>query len=345
MPTYRVSDGSFVPLVPTRITDLEHQLESDLQNNAHVLLAPERILYVGRQVTTDLNKAIDLLGIDALRRAVVVELKKDRTPRDIVAQALEYAAFVDKLDLDALNAIAVRYFGQYGKPWKSLEEAHRDFFEGVVSPDSEAVWNSSAIVILEGQVIAPEIVEVAAFLRAHNIDIRVMQFAYMESAEGDRLVDVQTVVGAERLPEEATAASSATQQPSLDETLERSPDLRCTFTLLHEQLLGLGLSERRSRTTISFSRPETSRVCASVWPAVREPRIYFQVNWSEDDSSRIDILESDARALGFTTTRGVRGHDLSVYVRSADESQVPALVAAFSRLVTAQTQMDDGARA
>ena len=121
MPTYRVSDGSFVPLAPTRIKDLEQQLETDLENNDHVLLAPERILYIGRQVTTDLNKAIDLLGVDVQRRTVVVELKKERTPRSMVAQALEYAAFVQKLDLDALNGIAVRYFAAgdvHGSRWR-----------------------------------------------------------------------------------------------------------------------------------------------------------------------------------------------------------------------------------
>ena len=44
-------------------------------------------------VPTDLGKSIDLLGVDREGNVVVVELKRDRTPRDVVAQALEYAAF------------------------------------------------------------------------------------------------------------------------------------------------------------------------------------------------------------------------------------------------------------
>ena len=36
---------------------------------------------------------------------VVVELKRDRTPRDVVAQLLEYASFAERLDVDALESI------------------------------------------------------------------------------------------------------------------------------------------------------------------------------------------------------------------------------------------------
>ena len=40
---------------------------------------------------------------------VVVELKRDRTPRDVVAQALEYAAYAAKLDAGALEGILGEY--------------------------------------------------------------------------------------------------------------------------------------------------------------------------------------------------------------------------------------------
>ena len=46
------------------------------------------ILIIGRQVRTDLGGFIDLLGVDRGGNVVVVELKRDRTPRDAVAQPL-----------------------------------------------------------------------------------------------------------------------------------------------------------------------------------------------------------------------------------------------------------------
>ncbi len=129
MPTFRIDDeGKFVHFEQEKSEDLEALLEEALENNDHVVLAPERVLYIGRQVATDLNKAIDLLAIDSQRRLVVIELKKDRTPRDMVAQALEYAAFVRLLSYDALNGMALPYFSRRNLAWGSLAEAYEAFF-------------------------------------------------------------------------------------------------------------------------------------------------------------------------------------------------------------------------
>lgn len=52
--------------------------------------------FIGRQVNTNLGTTIDLLALDGTGDVVVVELKRDRTPRDTLAQALEYASFQSK---------------------------------------------------------------------------------------------------------------------------------------------------------------------------------------------------------------------------------------------------------
>ena len=77
------------------------------------------LLIIGRQVPTDLGKSIDLLGVDREGNVVVVELKRDRTPRDVVAQALEYAAFAAKLDAGALEGILGEYRPDEPLGWPS----------------------------------------------------------------------------------------------------------------------------------------------------------------------------------------------------------------------------------
>ena len=62
----------------------EGQLEDVLAHNIGV--ADPNLLLIGRQVSTVHGKFIDLLAIDADGKLVVLELKKNRTPREVVAQ-------------------------------------------------------------------------------------------------------------------------------------------------------------------------------------------------------------------------------------------------------------------
>ena len=52
-----------------------------------------KILIIGRQVLTNLGSLIDLLGLDTFGNTVIIELKRGKTPRETVAQLLEYASF------------------------------------------------------------------------------------------------------------------------------------------------------------------------------------------------------------------------------------------------------------
>lgn len=54
-------------------------------------------MIIGKGVTTNLNTYIDLLGIDREGNAAIIELKRGRTPREILAQGLEYGSFVERL--------------------------------------------------------------------------------------------------------------------------------------------------------------------------------------------------------------------------------------------------------
>ena len=50
------------------------------------------LLLIGRQVPTAHGKRIDLLGVDPDGVLYVIELKRDRTPREVVAQTLDYGS-------------------------------------------------------------------------------------------------------------------------------------------------------------------------------------------------------------------------------------------------------------
>lgn len=54
-------------------------------------------LLIGKQVRTGFDKLIDLLAVDVDGSLIIIELKRHRTPRDVVAQAIDYASWVESL--------------------------------------------------------------------------------------------------------------------------------------------------------------------------------------------------------------------------------------------------------
>ena len=78
--------------IPSTQVDFEDKLEDWLESDVSLLDA--NLLVIGRQVLTDFGGAIDLLCLDSSGDTVVIELKRGKTPRDVTAQALDYASWV-----------------------------------------------------------------------------------------------------------------------------------------------------------------------------------------------------------------------------------------------------------
>jgi hypothetical protein len=78
-----------------------------------MIVAAPRILsdewmLIGRQEPTVTGR-LDLLGLAPDGTLVLIELKRERTPREVVAQALDYAAWVERLGADEIVAIYGRF--------------------------------------------------------------------------------------------------------------------------------------------------------------------------------------------------------------------------------------------
>lgn len=101
-------DGQDRRVVPAPMAS-EAQLENLIATDVSVLGLD--VLLIGRQVMTAYGKRVDLLGIDAEGDLHVIELKRDRTPREVVAQALDYGSWIKALDFDQVSAIAAEYAG------------------------------------------------------------------------------------------------------------------------------------------------------------------------------------------------------------------------------------------
>ncbi len=91
MPLYSFDGTNLRPL--RRHPYPEESLEDWLERNPAVLDEDDPLVIIGRQVPTDAGP-IDLLALNQSGDLVVIELKRGRTPRETIAQALDYISVV-----------------------------------------------------------------------------------------------------------------------------------------------------------------------------------------------------------------------------------------------------------
>ncbi len=85
----------------------EEQLE-DMIVARPAILSDDWML-IGRQEITELGGRIDLLAIAPDASIVLIELKRNQTPRDVIAQAIDYASWVEVLTAERIAAIYGRF--------------------------------------------------------------------------------------------------------------------------------------------------------------------------------------------------------------------------------------------
>lgn len=142
---------------------------------AQPLLLSDAWMLIGRQERTGLGGVIDLLAIAPDGSLVLIELKRDRTPRDVVAQALDYASWVEKLHSEDIAAIYSRF-----APGKSLEvEFHARFG---FSLDEDTLNQSHQIVIVASQ-LDDSTERIVSYLNERDVAINVLCFQVFAHGE------------------------------------------------------------------------------------------------------------------------------------------------------------------
>ncbi|MBA3362197.1 MAG: DUF4268 domain-containing protein [Acidimicrobiia bacterium] len=117
-------DGAAFPVVEERLS-AEALIESAVES-APDLLGVD-VLIIGQQVQTP-SGPLDLLAIDAAGQLVVVENKRDRTPREVLAQTIDYAAFIATMTFDEVLTIYQTYRAHSGVLDADLVEAFEERF-------------------------------------------------------------------------------------------------------------------------------------------------------------------------------------------------------------------------
>ncbi len=130
-----------VQLTPSRLPS-EKKLEDLIVADSRILSS--EWMLIGQQEVTSHGGRIDLLAIAPDASLVLIELKRNRTPRDIVAQALDYASWVEALTADKIADIYHR-FSSGG----DLSNAFRERFG--IELDEDSLNDSHQIIIVASE--------------------------------------------------------------------------------------------------------------------------------------------------------------------------------------------------
>ena len=127
---WRLDDESPVPIALTGMAT-EHQLQEIIASNVSIV-GPD-LMVIGREVPTAWGGQIDILAIDSDGNLVVIELKRDRTPREVVAQILEYGSWVRHLTSETIAAEFINYQSKYmqSTPPVGIDEALQTQFNRI----------------------------------------------------------------------------------------------------------------------------------------------------------------------------------------------------------------------
>jgi hypothetical protein len=185
-------EGNTLSTIDKAKLDAESRLEEWLAND--IRLIGLEMLVIGRQVSTSNGGRIDLLAVNRHADLIVIELKRDRTPREVIAQILDYASWVRHLDYEEISAIASAYLK------KSLADAFGDFFNESL-PENVNTAHSMVIVASEFDESSERIVQYLA--DEYKVGINVVFFTYFKQ-DGNELLGRAWLSDPEQVQEKAT---------------------------------------------------------------------------------------------------------------------------------------------
>lgn len=211
--------------------DFEERLENWIEQDISIL--SDDYLVIGRQVLTSYNTVIDILGMDRKGDLVIIELKRDKTPRDTVAQVLDYASWVKDLSREEIISIANSYLKEKGP----LESAfYQKFHEEL--PD---VLNTSHTMLVVASEIDASTDRIVKYLSdTYGVGINIAEFQYFKDKNNTEHLSRVFLIDPEIATSNVERVRSSKRKPNLTraelEEMANNKGVKELYTPLVENL-------------------------------------------------------------------------------------------------------------
>ena len=177
--------------------DYERRLEKWLIEDISIL--SDNLVVIGSQVITPYGKTIDIIALNSVGELIIIELKRDKTYREVIAQALDYATWVKELGYDELNGILNKYGNSEIKDIGEL-------FSVTFNIDAEEIeFNSDHKMLIVGSEIDDSTVRIINYLsnEPYSVNINAVNFNYFKDNNRNEFLAQSFII-----PEENILAES-----------------------------------------------------------------------------------------------------------------------------------------
>ncbi len=172
---WEISLGDQLEEISQSKLNFEERIENWLENDISII--SQELLVIGRQVETGFGGVIDILCLDNNGDVVIIELKRDKTPRDIIAQVLDYGSWVQGLSYEKISEIGNAYYREKS----TLEEAFRNKFR----EDYPEIINESHKMLVVASKIDGSSERIIKYLSdSYGVGINAITFNYFQKENG-----------------------------------------------------------------------------------------------------------------------------------------------------------------
>lgn len=226
--------------------NLEARLQKWLARDISVL--DPGLLVIGREVETDFGGYIDLLCMDAGGNLVIVELKRDKTPREITAQALDYGSWVAELSNERVTAIAEAYIQNSG-----FAQAFRNRF----GTDVPETLNGDHRMLVVGAQIDGGSERIIRYLSdKHGVNINAVTFQYFRARDGAEFLSRVFLIEPSAVELHSRTKGTSKRRPNLtyEELAQRAQESGVARLYQHAvSSLEQALQKHTTRSSIGFA--------------------------------------------------------------------------------------------
>lgn len=305
---------------PARVQSADVAIERDLETwiERDPGLLERGLVIVGRQIRLE-SGPLDLLALDPQGRWVLIEIKRERLRREVVAQSIDYAACIHAADPSWLREQCDTYLREHNAPLDLnalLDQRGRSLSGDDV--DREIV------IYLVGTGIDAGLERMVAYLTSRaELAIRMVTFLPFQNPQGGMLLAREIHESDDKFQPGARQVS--TSAPLAEEILKLGDDngVGNVMRTMHRAAIDAGLHVRPWATSIMYAPQDAKQRCLfTVWALRRlqapgSARVYIA---PETFEQYFGVNESDLTAavgqVGYVTLDQNSAERVSEGIRS-----------------------------